>query len=155
MKKNVFHCEDCKIDFLDDKSLKKHEKGMKHVYQVDKNQDLKERSERKFKKNELVDRFKPNMKLLIEKFQIEMADLMTLKKKEKNYETPKNLIESIEIHYKQTRPSSKIQKMRKLLINFLFSAVNLIFPNSQLNVYGSVVCGLDDEDSDIDIVYFS
>jgi hypothetical protein len=26
MKKNVFHCEDCKIDFLDDKSLKKQQK---------------------------------------------------------------------------------------------------------------------------------
>jgi predicted nucleotidyltransferase len=44
--------------------------------------------------------------------------------------------------------------MRKLLVNFLFSVVNSIFPNSKLNIYGSVVCGLDDEDSDIDIVNY-
>jgi hypothetical protein len=90
MKKNVFHCEDCKMDFLDEKSLKKHEKGMKHIYQIDRNQDLKERSERKFKKNELVEKCKPNVKMLIEKFQIEMADLnVDVEKKRKFLRTSK------------------------------------------------------------------
>eukprot|EP01080_Neovahlkampfia_damariscottae_P004662 gene4662-8234_t len=139
------------MDFPDEKFLLKHEKGMKHVYQVEKNFELKERSDKKNLKIQTVDKYKPKMKELIEKLQIEMADLITIQKKEKLFETPKNLKESIEVHYKKSRPSSKMKKMRKLLVEFLYEAINSIFPGTQLNIYGSVVCGLDDEDSDIDV----
>lgn len=69
------------------------------------------------------------------------------RKDDPKYELSKSII----CHYCETRPTKYTQKKRKIVLNFILKVIQLIIPEIKLVIYGSVACGLDDNNSDIDV----
>ena len=65
--------------------------------------------------------------------------------------TCKDLGESVELLYAQTRPRAHVVARRKALYKLLFRAVKTVLPEASVEVYGSIPHKIDDEGSDVDM----
>lgn len=146
-----FFCNACKLNFENQKGLQQHEKTMKHQYKLEEIKESQERHERRQIKKDFVKIHKTKIENLIKKFQIEMADIIIMKEPQIDFSKPKNLSESIQLHYYESRPTEKTLAKRKCFLEFITQMIQTMEKDSTIKLYGSVVSGLDDNSSDLDI----
>jgi DNA polymerase sigma len=110
-----------------------------------------EKAREKKEKSSWVTQRQTQANQIINQFQIDMATIISTKPKRKKLIRVDDLSESILYHYTTSRPSQRTIDMRNCLIDFVTQLCNLCFGECTIKVYGSVVCSLDDETSDIDM----
>jgi DNA polymerase sigma len=147
----TFRCEPCSANFSSQKELDRHERTMAHQYQLDKIQEAREKAQEKREKTYWVKQRQNATLAVVKQFQLNMATIISTLATKKERKKGSSLSESMLNHYVESRPSKRTQEMRDCLIDLVTKLAQICFGECTIKVYGSVVCGLDDEGSDIDV----